>query len=292
MARISQTDKTLENITGRYQAELEEIRLLRRKMLDEARKEALSIVETANRKIENTIREIKESQAEREKTKSAREDLQTFRKELSQEAQDAEDEKILRKMEQLRKRKEAGEKRKQQREKLSGKEGKTRQKAQESDEDKGPLKAGDKVRTKDGALVGEVLRIKGNKAYIGMGQIVTWTEITVLERVSQNEYRSLTRMQGSPKVVIPDDLQARRLHFFPHLDVRGLRAGEALEQVTRFLDDALVLGMEQVDILHGTGTGALRTEIRNYLKTAPGVTSFQDEHVERGGPGITVVYLK
>lgn len=292
VARISQTDKTLENITGRYQAELEEIRLLRRKMLDEARKEALSIVETANRKIENTIREIKESQAEREKTKSAREDLQTFREELSQEAQDAEDEKILRKMEQLRKRKEAGEKRKQQREKLSGKEGKTRQKAQESDEDKGPLKAGDKVRTKDGALVGEVLRIKGNKAYIGMGQIVTWTEITVLERVSQNEYRSLTRMQGSPKVVIPDDLQARRLHFFPHLDVRGLRAGEALEQVTRFLDDALVLGMEQVDILHGTGTGALRTEIRNYLKTAPGVTSFQDEHVERGGPGITVVYLK
>ena len=85
---------------------------------------------------------------------------------------------------------------------------------------------------------------------------------------------------------------AVRLHFSPHLDVRGMRAGEALEEVVRFLDDALVVGVNQVEILHGTGTGALRMEIRNYLKVAPGVISFEDEHVERGGAGITLVYLE
>ncbi|MDD2288980.1 MAG: Smr/MutS family protein [Bacteroidales bacterium] len=292
VARINQTDKTLENITDKYQTELTEIRLLRKKMLDEARNQALRIVDQANRKIENTIKEIKESQAEKEKTRRVRDDLQEFRKTLSQEPTDAEDQKITRKMEQLRKRKEAGEKRKQQREKRSGQEGITSHRVQDSPKETGPLAAGDKVRTKDGAMVGEILRIKGNKAHLGMGQMVTWTDISGLEKISQNEYRTHTRIKISPQAANPDELQARRLQFYPHLDVRGLRGGEALEEVIRFLDDALVLGMEQVDILHGTGTGALRTQIRDYLKTAPGVASFQDEHVERGGPGITVVYLK
>ena len=173
-----------------------------------------------------------------------------------------------------------------------GQEAKTKPKGQDAPKETGPLATGDKVRTKDGAMVGEILLIKGNKAHLGMGQIVIWTEISGLERISQNEYRTHTRIQRNPQAASPDDLQARRLHFYPHLDVRGLRAGEALEEVTRFLDDALVLGMEQVDILHGTGTGTLRTLIRDYLKTALGVASFQDEHVERGGSGITVVYLK
>ncbi|HPB78442.1 MAG TPA: Smr/MutS family protein, partial [Bacteroidales bacterium] len=292
VARINQTDKTLENITDKYQTELTEIRLLRKKMLDEARNQALRIVDQANRKIENTIKEIKESQAEKEKTRRVRDDLQEFRKTLSQEPTDAEDQKIMRKMEQLRKRKEAGEKRKQQREKRSGQEGITSHRVQDSPKETGPLATGDKVRTKDGTMVGEILRIKGNKAHIGMGQMVTWTDISGLEKISQNEYRTHTRIKISPQAANPDELQARRLQFYPHLDVRGLRGGEALEEVIRFLDDALVLGMEQVDILHGTGTGALRTQIRDYLKTAPGVASFQDEHVERGGPGITVVYLK
>jgi DNA mismatch repair protein MutS2 len=87
-------------------------------------------------------------------------------------------------------------------------------------------------------------------------------------------------------------MSEERLRFSPHLDVRGLRAGEALDKVARFLDNALVLGVKQVDILHGTGTGALRMEIRNYLKGAYGVAFFEDEHVERGGPGITLVYLE
>ena len=71
VAHITQTGKTLDNITDRYETELTEIRSLRKKMLEEARKDALRIVETANRTVEQTIKEIKEAQAEKEKTKGS-----------------------------------------------------------------------------------------------------------------------------------------------------------------------------------------------------------------------------
>lgn len=293
VARIKQTDKTLENITNKYQDELSEIRSVRKKILEEARQEALRIVEAANRKVENTIREIRESQAEKEKTKNIREELQQFRDDLAWETSDAEDRKISQKMEQLRKRKEKNEKRrKQSKEGVIAGEGKTRKTKWQDAEEQGPLKQGDKVRTKDGTLVGEILRISGKKASVGIGQIVTWTETSNLERISQNEYRTHVRIPHKSQPDREDDLSAHRLNFSPHLDVRGMRADEAIGRVIRFLDDALMVGIGQVDILHGTGTGALRTVIRNHLKTAPGVVSFEDEHVERGGAGITVVYLE
>lgn len=292
VARIKQTDKTLENITDKYQTELTEIRSLRKQILEEARQEAQRIVETANRKVENTIREIRESQAEKEKTKNVREELQQFRDDLARQTSDMEDQKISRKMEQLRKRKEKSERRKQLREESIPEEGKTRKTNKQTEDEQRPLKQGDKVRTKDGTLAGEILRISGKKASVGIGQIVTWVEISGLERISQNEYRAHVRVPHKSQSGMGDDLSAHRLNFSPHLDVRGMRTDEAINQVTHFLDDALMVGIGQVDILHGTGTGALRTGIRNYLKNAPGVVSFEDEHIEKGGPGITVVYLE
>ncbi|MDD2538611.1 MAG: Smr/MutS family protein [Bacteroidales bacterium] len=292
VARIKQTDKTLDTITDKYQTELSEIRSLRKKMIDQARTEALRIVDEANRKVENTIREIRESQAEKEKTKNTRNDLQQFRQEMARETTDREEQKIFLKMEQLRKRKEESEKRKQKRERTAGEEKRTRRTNAVKEDDQKPLGEGDKVRTRDGMIVGEILRISGKKANVGMGQIVTRVDLSSLERISQNEYRSHLRVPVSAARSIPEDLSAHRLNFSPHLDVRGMRADEATARVTRFLDDAMMVGIGQVDILHGTGTGVLRKEIRNYLKTAPGVASFEDEHVERGGPGITVVYLE
>ena len=284
VAHITQTGKTLDNITDRYETELTEIRSLRKKMLEEARKDALRIVETANRTVEQTIKEIKEAQAEKEKTKASRDALQEHKELLSREIADAEDLKMAQKMEQLRKRKEEREKKKQkaapvQQKKLQG-------------NNQGPLQVGDKVKTKDGLITGEILRLTATKAYVGMGQIVTQTGISGLERITANEYKAGLKARQQVQPASQNSFSADRLHFSPHLDVRGMRAGEALEEVVRFLDDALVVGVNQVEILHGTGTGALRMEIRNYLKVAPGVISFEDEHVERGGAGITLVYLE
>ncbi len=292
VARIKQTDKTLESITDRYQAELTEIRSLRKKMLEQARLDALRIVETANKKVENTIKEIRESQAEKERTKTAREDLQHFKKSLAGDNADPQDDKIALKMEQLRKRKEASEQRKQKREKEGGQECVKIKKNPAREDLLKPPGIGDKVKTGDGNIVGEILKVKGKKAGVGTGQIVTWVDMSGLTKISQNEYKSHTKTLRRSHSAIPDEIAARRLNFSSRLDVRGMRADEALQEVSRFLDDAFMAGAGRLDILHGTGTGVLRSEIRNFLKTVPGVVSFEDEHVERGGAGITIVFME
>lgn len=291
VARIKQTDKTLENITDKYQAELTEIRSLRKKMLEQARADALKIVDSANKKVENTIKEIRESQAEKEKTKLAREDLHHFKESLTKDNADPQEEKITRKMEQLRKRKEASEKRKQKRENDGGQERKIKKDSARDDLQKPPV-AGDKVKTVDGTIVGEILKIKGKKAGVGTGQIITWVDMTRLLKISQNEYRSHAKTVKSLHGSVPDSVATRRLNFSSRLDVRGMRVEEALQEVSRFLDDAFMTGAGRLEILHGTGTGVLKTEIRKFLKNVPGVVSFQDEHVERGGAGITIVFIE
>ncbi|MDY0240013.1 MAG: Smr/MutS family protein, partial [Bacteroidales bacterium] len=160
------------------------------------------------------------------------------------------------------------------------------------DEPQKPPVAGDKVKTVDGTIVGEILKIKGPKAGVGTGQIITWVDMTRLLKISQNEYRSHTKTVKSLHGSVPDSVATRRLNFSSRLDVRGMRAEEALQEVSRFLDDAFMTGVGRLEILHGTGTGVLKTEIRKFLKNVPGVVSFQDEHIERGGAGITIVLLE
>jgi DNA mismatch repair protein MutS2 len=87
------------------------------------------------------------------------------------------------------------------------------------------------------------------------------------------------------------DISERRLHFKQDIDVRGMRGEEALQAVTYYIDDAVLLSMPRVRILHGTGNGILRTLIRQYLQANPAVSSCRDEHVQFGGAGITVVEL-
>ena len=79
----------------------------------------------------------------------------------------------------------------------------------------------------------------------------------------------------------------KKLNFKQDIDVRGMRGDEALQAVTYFVDDAILVGMSRIRILHGTGTGILRSLIRQYLDTVPGVRHFADEHVQFGGAGIT-----
>ena len=87
-------------------------------------------------------------------------------------------------------------------------------------------------------------------------------------------------------------MSQRKLKFHPEIDMRGMRADEALQAVIYFMDDARMLGVHHVRILHGTGGGVLRQLVRDYLKTLSFVASFRDEHVQLGGSGITVVELE
>ncbi len=150
------------------------------------------------------------------------------------------------------------------------------------------MTVGAKVRIEGQEVVGEVRSLKGRKAQVAFGQILTTVDRDKLRVISNAEYKKSTR-PVAPRTVVSVDISARKLNFRDSVDVRGMRAAEALEVVQDLVDDALMVGVSGVTILHGKGTGALKEEIRRYLRGVPEVASARDEHADRGGAGITVV---
>ena len=156
-----------------------------------------------------------------------------------------------------------------------------------------PLSVGEKVRVKSNGMVGEVVRISPKSVVVNIGNISSKMSPDKLERISSNEYKSAVRETARPvsSVRIDSSISERKLNFSPELDVRGERVNDAIEKVMHYVDDAIMLGISSVRIIHGKGTGALREEIQKYLRTVPGVESAADEHIQFGGSGVTVVKL-
>lgn len=289
LAKIRTTDKTLESLTDKYEKELGDIKALKKSILDEAKKEAGEIVASANRQVEQTIREIREAQAERDKTRVARENLSKFKEKLSEEKVSENDAAIERKMQQILARREREKERKIRR----GQEEAVRQQtAAKKKADAAPIAVGDKVRLKDNDMVGEVTQISGKNVSVAIGNIISKMALNKVERISKEQYKEKTRMTFRPASTYhSESISRRKLEFKPTIDVRGERLDDALDIVMRFLDDATMVGVSEVKILHGKGTGVLREEIRKYLKTVPSVASFADEAIQMGGAGITVVKM-
>ena len=304
---IHQHEKSLESKINRYEDELNEIERQRKEILRKAKEQAEELLRESNKKIENAIREIREAQAEKERTRLAREELNTFKEELDTIDTRDNDEAIARKIRQIQERKERREKRKA--EKLAKKEesGKRNENTLGADGNLSPLtshlsplKPGDTVRIKGLTSVGEIESINGSQAVVIFGGMRTKMRADRLERaekptttLSKNEERN-NNIAGSYGMVSKDTrdvIDNRKLNFRQDLDVRGMRGDEAINAVTYFIDDAILVGMPRVRILHGTGTGVLRQLIRQYLATIPNVTHYRDEHVQFGGAGITVVDL-
>jgi DNA mismatch repair protein MutS2 len=294
LARIRSTDKTLESLTDKYHKELGDIKQLRKEIIDEARAEAKEIIDRSNRKVEQTIREIKEAQAEREKTRAIRKDLEQFRQEMENEAESELEQQITRKMEQIVARKEREKERKERRKSEAQRQEEARVRAAASKErsvsDK-PLQVGDKVRIKGSELVGEITQISDKTIAVAVGNIISKMAPYKVERISNQEYKDSTRYAKPQSIITSSSISERRLNFKPKIDIRGERLDSALDIVTRFIDDALMVGLSEVKILHGKGNGVLREEIRKYLKTVPGVSSLRDEALQLGGAGVTVVTL-
>lgn len=292
LAKIKTTDKTLENITEKYQKELSGIQEIKKQVLDEAKAQAAELLAQANKKIEATIKEIKESQANKEKTKIARKQLSTFEKRVKESEESETDHKVARKMEQLIRRKEKSEKRKREREK-SDSVVPSQKNSAPNKKSLGPLEKGDKVRVKGGMLMGEIIEIDKKNVTLAIGSVMSKMALSKVEKISNNEYLG-GASKGVKKqfsVIESEDVSQRRLNFTPNLDLRGERLEQALDKVTRFIDDATMVGVSEVKILHGKGNGILREEIRKYLKSMWGITSFRDEHISHGGAGVTIVDL-
>ncbi len=294
LARIKSTDKTLESLTDKYHKELGDIKQLRKEIIDEARAEAREIIDQSNRKVEQTIREIKEAQAERDKTRVIRKDLEQYRQQMESSAESELEQRITRKMEQIVARKEREKERKERRKSEAQRQEETKARAAASKErsvsDK-PLQMGDKVRIKGSELVGEITQISDKTIAVAVGNIISKMAPSKVERISNQQYKESTRFSKPQSIITSASISERRLNFKPSIDIRGERLDSALDIVTRFIDDALMVGLSEVKILHGKGDGVLREEIRKYLKTVPGVSSLRDEVLQLGGAGITVVTL-
>lgn len=272
---IRQREKKLEEITARYEQDLESVHTQRKEIMREAKEQAQRILAETNAKIENTIREIKEAQAEKEQTRMARKALEEFKASVSAAAE--EDDKIARKMAKLKERSE----RKKQKQKTSS----------QPIFNKDVIEVGDNVRLKGQTSAGTVLELQGKQAVVAFGMIKSTVKLEQLEKVSKGQIKREIQKSTFVSSQTTDDMHEKKLNFKQEIDVRGMRGDEALQTVTYFIDDAIQVGADKVRILHGTGSGILRQLIRDYLRTVPGVRHFQDEHVQFGGAGITIVEL-
>ena len=300
---IHQHEKNLEAKGERLEADIEEIEQERKKILRRAKEQAEELLRESNRKIENAIREIREQQAEKEAAKRIREELEAFKQEVSDIDTKANDEMIERKMRQIQERKKRKEEKRKANTQQLPKGGEASQsQAQESPKPSSPqeqLKVGSTVRIKGLTSVGEIESIDGNMATIIFGGMRTKMRIDRLESAKAPKKEETTtkdqrhtEIMGSYGQVSSSTraaIDSRKLNFRQDIDVRGMRGDEAINAITYFIDDAILVGMSRVRILHGTGSGILRQLIRQYLATIPNVTHFRDEHVQFGGAGITVV---
>lgn len=299
--KIRQREKQLEETIAQYEAELSSISKEKREVLSVAREEAQRLIQESNAMIENTIRTIKESQAERERTLEARKELQEFKEQVKEAEKTKPDDAITRKMEKIRRRQE----RKKQGKRavggiattlgaggggLSGTLAALQAKA-EADEAiaRQPITVGSYVRIRGQHTVGRVELIQGKVARVLFGVMNTMVPLNRLECTKRPEPKTAQTVATFVSKDTRDQMHEKQLHFRPEIDLRGMRGEEALTAVKYFVDDAILLAQSRVRILHGTGTGALRTLIRQYLNTVAGVKNYHDEHVQFGGAGITVV---
>ena len=250
--QVKDKEKRLQQLTERYEQLIEGMRVKEKETLRQAKQEAAEILLQANKEIEKTIRIIKETQADKEATRKSREEVGKLREKMERGAQQVSP-------------------KKQQK----------------------PLEVGEHVQIAGQNVIGKLLEIQGKTAIVAFGQIKSTVALNRLERVSAGQAKQAEqRMVAQRTSNATEDIRNRQLTFKQEIDVRGMRVDEALQAVVYFIDDAAMVSATQVRILHGTGTGALRQAIRDYLHQASMVKSYRDEHVQFGGAGITVVEMK
>jgi len=250
--QIESADKTLSDIIEKYTNLLSELSKTKKQILLDARQKASEIITDSNKAIEKTIREIKEAQANKEKTKAARKELE----------------------------KKKGE--------LVSKETKAEVEAKEKEETAGEIKKGDFVSVKETDIIGEVIVIDGDEALINVNDVKLRISFDKLEKSSKPTKKIMRSGLGG----IMSDINKKATQFELSIDLRGKRSEEAIYLLQRYIDEAILLSMKEVNILHGKGYGILRENIREHLQGIDEIKHFEDAPLSMGGTGITRVYLK
>lgn len=269
---VKEKEAKLDQLLEQYESKSSDLRKKRAEIINEARHEARELMKGANARIEKTIRDIRSAEAEKERTRELRRELDKYKEELEKENQsDSNLPELLRKQRHKSKAARA-----------------PKPKAEVKDT---PLEAGDYVRMTDGGTVGKILDVKDKKAEVAFGALRTFVDVSKLRRAQAPKPSALSQSSVISGATSESSRQ-RQLNFKQEIDVRGMRADEAIQAVTYFLDDAIQFGASRLRILHGTGHGILKTLIRQQLDINKSVKKYADEDVRFGGAGITVVDLE
>lgn len=276
---IREKEAKLDSILEKYESQAGNIKQQRKEIIDEARREAKELVEGLNSKIERTILEIRKINAEKERTKVLRSELKEFVDEtLNPSVQDSK--LSLSKIS-------SDLKYPKRRRKKSG-ETDSKKEIEDRSDVKVKFAVGDYVKLEQSNISGQILSIDGNKAEVAFGGLRTIVALDKLVKGKKSKPSALNDVPGIGNST-SESSRERQLNFKREIDVRGMRADEALQAVTYFIDDAIQFQADKVRILHGTGHGILRTLIREQLKSNSAVKHFEDEDIRFGGAGITVV---
>lgn len=257
-------DELLSGVIEKYNNLSQSLENEKREILKQAKREAKEIIINANKKIENTISQIKESNADKIKTQKLRDELKSDLIDI---------EKDIHKV----------EKHKQNKPKDIGVK-----------LDLSPIQIGDIVRIGEDNIFAEVVRINRNKIEVISDSIKMSIDKNKVIKVDKKNYLKQSANKKSKSIInssIFEDINEKRKEFSLQLDIRGLRAEKALEEVGKFIDEARLLGERDISILHGKGDGILKTIIRDSLKTNSEVESYKSARIELGGEGITQVKL-
>lgn len=266
------TDEKLAELIENYSDKFREFEKQRKEILQKAKNQALSIVDSANQLIEKTIREIKEAKAESVKTKEIRSQIQHLKKELEQEITSIEKEDTLVPL-------------------LPIPKHTSNHKVDKKEES--PIKVGDSVFITDIQTIGEVTKLNGNEVTLSFNSISLKTSLNKVVKISKKEARSVQRA-GTSKLDgtrIGEIMNEKVAQFNTVIDLRGKRADESIQLLETFIDETILLNIHHIKILHGKGDGILRKIVRQYLSKRREVIRFGDEMLELGGAGITIVEL-
>ena len=275
-AELDAADSFLNDVVEKYQALLADLEARKREIIAQARTEARDIIAGANRTVEQTISDIKKAQAEKQQTIEARERLKMKADELATAAAQAVTSDLQ-----------------------SGTANVSAHRLRKTPSTEGqpqttnrPITVGDIVKVADIDSYAQVVELKGRKAVVESNSVrMTIALDRLVNTVKKELPPDKNKQRGGRFQSIYDDLNEKRKHFNPTLDLRGHRAEEALTELQHFLDDAQLLGERELRILHGKGYGILKTLIREQLQANHDVKSFHAERIELGGDGITVVHL-
>ncbi|MEI6555607.1 MAG: Smr/MutS family protein [Paludibacter sp.] len=269
--QIRQKEKKLEETLAKYEAEMAGIDRQRKEISNKAKYEAKNLLSEANARIENTIRQIKEAEAEKEKTKAVRKELEEFKERITPKSPKGDLKSADSKLQ------------------LNKKTIKKNTKPETRNSELETFNIGANVRLKGQTATGTIIEIQDKQAIVAFGNLKSTVKLSKLEPISNNQLKKESKKFESLGNGTTDEVRQRKLTFKSEIDVRGMRGDEAIQAVMYFIDDSVMVGVASVRILHGTGTGALRQLIRQYLGTVHGVKAYHDEHIQFGGAGITVV---